>query len=107
MRTAIQWGMVMVLSATAGGVVAGDIAAGKQKAAVCASCHGQDGNSPTPAFPKIAGQYEDYLLHTLEAYKSGHRKNPIMSGQVANLSKRDMEDLAAYFASQKGLSVKY
>lgn len=85
----------------------GDIAAGKAKSTVCAACHGVDGNSPTAMFPKLAGQNQDYLVHTLKAYKSGKRKNPIMAGQVAGLSDADMMNLAAYFAAQPGLAVKY
>lgn len=82
---------------------AGDAAKGKEKSATCAACHGADGNSQAPDFPRIAGQYEDYLFQALMAYKAGQRKDPIMSAQVANLSKADLQDLAAYFASQKGL----
>ncbi len=84
--------------------VAGDAAAGKEKSQVCQACHGADGNSPAPTFPKLAGQYEDYLLRTLLEYKSGARKNAIMNGQVAALSEKDMKDLAAYYASQQGLT---
>jgi len=84
-------------------LAAGDAASGKQKSQACAACHGADGNSPTgPDFPRLAGQHEDYLLRALRDYKSGGRKNPIMSGQVSGLSVQDMADLAAYFASQKG-----
>ncbi|MGH8503347.1 MAG: c-type cytochrome [Gammaproteobacteria bacterium] len=82
---------------------AGDPAAGEKKAAPCAACHGPDGNSPAPNFPKLAGQHEDYLLRALEDYKSGARKNPVMAGMVAPLSEQDMEDLAAFYAQQKGL----
>lgn len=81
---------------------AGDAAAGKQKSAPCAACHGVDGNSPTPNFPRLAGQHADYMVKALEDYKNGLRKNPIMLGFAANLSKQDREDLAAYFSSQKG-----
>jgi len=82
---------------------AGDAASGKQKSQACAACHGADGNSPTgPDFPRLAGQHEDYLLRALRDYKSGARKNPIMSGQVSSMSAQDMADLAAYFANQKG-----
>lgn len=84
----------------------GNAAAGKAKAATCAACHGPDGNSPTPAFPRIAGQHEDYIRHSLKAYKSGTRKNEIMKGIAAPLSPKDIDDLAAYFASQPGLVVK-
>ena len=81
---------------------AGDAAAGKQKSAPCATCHGADGNSPNPAFPRLAGQHADYLVKALEDYKTGLRKNAIMSGFAAPLSKQDREDLAAFFASQPG-----
>ncbi len=83
---------------------AGNPAAGKQKAAKCAGCHGPDGNSVSPNFPRLAGQYEDYLIQALEAYKSGARTNPIMKGMAAPLSEQDIEDLAAYFSQQKGLT---
>ncbi|MCK2126444.1 cytochrome c [Thauera aromatica] len=85
---------------------AGDAARGKDKSQVCAACHGADGNSPTPAFPRIAGQHEDYLLQALLDYKAGRRKNPIMAAQLENLSKEDLGDLAAWFAAQQGLYVK-
>lgn len=86
--------------------LAGDPAAGKEKSLVCAACHGQKGESVSPTFPVLAGQHVDYLERALLDYKAGHRKNPIMGPQVENLSKTDIEDLAAYFASQKGLYVK-
>ncbi len=87
-------------------VLAGDAARGKEKSQVCAACHGADGNSPTPAFPRIGGQHEDYLLQALLDYKAGRRKNPIMAAQLENLSKQDLGDLAAWFAAQQGLYVK-
>ncbi len=80
---------------------AADIAAGKAKATeVCAACHGADGNSATQDFPKLGGQYGDYLAKALRDYKSGERKNPIMAGFAQALSKREIENLAAYYASQ-------
>lgn len=97
--------LLLVASAPA---AAGDAEAGKKKSQTCAACHGPDGNSPTgPDFPRLGGQYYDYLVTTLQSYKSGARKNPIMNPLAANLSKRDIEDLAAFFASQKGLVTKY
>lgn len=84
----------------------GDAAAGKEKSAACAACHGPDGNSVAPDFPKLAGQNEDYLHHTLKAYKDKTRTNAIMNGQAAGLSDQDIANLSAYFASQKGLQVK-
>lgn len=82
---------------------AGDPAAGKEKAAACVACHGADGVSPLAIYPHIGGQYENYLLHSLMAYKSGERQNAIMQGMVAALSEQDMKDLAAYFASLEGV----
>ena len=76
---------------------------GKNKAAqVCAACHGPDGNKPSaPDQPILAGQHYDYLVRALTDYKIGRRNNPIMKGFAAQLSKQDIEDLAAWFASQK------
>lgn len=87
-----------------GSAYAGNIAAGKEKAKACAACHGADGNSASADFPKLAGQHADYLLKSLQGYKAGTRKNAIMAPMAANLSQRDMEDLAAYYASQQGLA---
>jgi cytochrome c553 len=85
----------------AGGAAAADLAAGKAKAAeVCGACHGADGNSPTADFPKLGGQHADYLAKALRDYKSGQRKNAIMAGFAQALSKQDVDNLAAYYASQ-------
>ncbi len=80
---------------------AGDAAAGKTKSASCAGCHGVDGNSAAPNFPKLAGQHAGYLLKQMQDFKNGKRKDPTMTAMVAPLSEQDMADLAAYFASQK------
>jgi cytochrome c553 len=85
----------------------GDAEVGKKKSAPCAACHGANGVSPSPAFPNLAGQYPDYLETALKHYKNGRRKNPIMQGQVASLTAKDMMDLAAYYSSQPGLQVKH
>ena len=85
---------------------AGDAAAGKEKSKTCAACHGPDGNSPNADFPRLAGQYYDYLLRAISEYKGGTRKNAIMMPMVEKLTRRDMEDLAAYFSEQKGLVTK-
>jgi cytochrome c553 len=106
-KTITLFALSLAVAASAPSLAGGNAEAGKAKSAVCAGCHGADGNSPTPMFPKLAGQHEDYLLHSLQGYKSGKRKNPIMQGQVANLSEQDMKDLAAYFSAQHGLTQKY
>lgn len=96
--------LIAGLSLSAGlAQAAGDVAAGQEKAKPCAACHGATGVSPSPAFPNLAGQHANYLVHALEQYQSGDRKNPIMAGQVANLSKQDIKDLAAFYAQQEGL----
>lgn len=81
----------------------GDAEAGRKKAETCAACHGLDGMSPNAAmYPILASQYADYLEHALRDYKAGQRKNPIMSSLAAPLTEEDIEDLAAWFASQDG-----
>ncbi len=99
--TALVCGTVLtVVSATA---MAANAEAGKEKAKACAACHGADGNSASADFPKLAGQQADYIVKSLQGYKSGTRKNPIMAPMGTNLTQRDIEDLAAYFSSQQGL----
>jgi cytochrome c553 len=88
--------------------LAADSEAGKQKAEVCKACHGEGGAKPlTPQTPVLAGQYEDYLVHSMQAFKRGDRQNPMMNAMVQPLSDQDIANLAAYFAQQTGLQVKY
>lgn len=93
--------MSVVLGASSAVFAGGDAEAGKAASATCAACHGADGNSTIPTNPKLAGQYESYLVQALKAYRSGERKNPIMSGFAAGLSDQQIADLAAYFSSQE------
>jgi cytochrome c553 len=83
-----------------GAQAAGDAEAGKQKSEPCAACHGVDGVSVNPAWPKLAGQGEKYLIGQLKLFKENVRINPLMNPQAANLSDQDMADLAAYYSSQ-------
>ena len=72
------------------------------------ACHGEQGAKPTtPDYPLLAGQHEDYIKHTLAAYKSKKRINVIMNAMAAALSKQDIADIAAYLSHQEGLKVKY
>lgn len=96
--------LVSLLLAASAPALAGNATAGKEKAKACAACHGPDGNSASADFPKLAGQHADYLVKALQAYKNGTRKNPVMAPMGANLSQRDMEDLAAFFSQQQGLT---
>lgn len=79
---------------------AGDASAGKKLVAACAACHGQDGNSASPANPKLAGQGEPYLLKQLRDIQSGAREIALMAGQLDNMSDQQLADIAAYYASQ-------
>ena len=79
-----------------------DVAAGEAKyTAMCAACHGADGNSGSPENPKLAGQHADYLAKQLSEFKSGKRANAIMSGMAAALSDEDMKNVAAWLSAQK------
>jgi cytochrome c553 len=79
----------------------GDAAAGEAKVALCATCHGAGGNSQIPENPKLAGQNAKYIIKQLEDYKSGARQNITMTAMVGTLSDQDMQDIAAYYASQQ------
>jgi cytochrome c553 len=96
-------------SSSSAGLPAGRIAAGEQLASAkgkatgqsCVDCHGADGNAPIDdTYPKLGGQYADYLAHALQAYRAGDREHALMSPQAANLSDQDISDLAAYFGSR-------
>ena len=78
-----------------------DIEAGKKKAEACIACHGANGNSASGMFPTLAGQNARYIYLQLKDYKAGRRENAMMSAMVQGLEKQDMQDIAAYFASQK------
>lgn len=101
---AILIGMSSLMSFT---LFAADIEAGKTKSALCAGCHGVDGNSPNAVWPSLAGQHASYLVKQLKDFKSGERADPIMQGMAATLSEADMQDVAAYFESQKLNAVSF
>jgi cytochrome c553 len=82
-------------------VISGNPLAGKDKSAACAGCHGEDGNSADPNYPRLAGQYEGYLSKVLKDYSKGVRKNAVMNAMAGALSEEDIKDIAAYYASQK------
>ncbi len=78
---------------------AGDIAAGKAKAAACVACHGPEGISNNPEWPNLRGQKEKYIIKQLKAFKAGTRSNPLMTPQAKMLSDQDIENVAAYWSS--------
>lgn len=99
--TVISFGALMAFACSPL-LASGNIANGKKKAATCFACHGVDGNSVDPQYPRLAGQYNVYLQQVLHEYKGDQvdtRNNPIMKGMVASLSDQDIEDVAAYFSS--------
>ena len=79
----------------------GNATAGQAKAAICAACHGADGNSMVPQWPKLAGQHPDYLVRQLTLIQAGDRPVPEMTGIVAGLSEQDFADIAAWYSSQQ------
>jgi cytochrome c553 len=88
-------------------VHAADIAAGKEKTALCMGCHGPDGNSVNVIWPRLAGQNANYLLKQLQDFKTAKRIDPTMQGMVMTLTDEDMVNVAAYYAAQKPAAAKY
>lgn len=82
----------------------GNTMAGMNKSAVCQTCHGATGAGVEPIYPNLGGQHQDYLAKTLYAFRDGSRQNPIMAGFAASLGDQDIEDIAAWYASQPGLT---
>lgn len=82
-------------------VSAGDVEKGKSKSEMCAGCHGENGISVSPIIPNLAGQKEVYLASAIKEYKSGSRKNGMMSPIAQSISDDDIDDIAAYFSSLK------
>jgi cytochrome c553 len=106
---ASQFGaMILALSGLMSFTVnAADIEAGKTKSAVCAACHGADGNSSNAAWPSLAGQHASYIYKQLKDFKEGRRNNASMTGMVALLNDEDMKNVAAYYESQQPRAVAF
>jgi len=92
---------LLISIATGSAQAAGDPVAGKDKAGQCAMCHGPDGNSTNPAWPKLAGQHEDYLVKQLEFFEDGERENATMKPMANVLDEQGRKDVSAFYASQK------
>jgi len=103
MMTHVRSTLVVAIAAALAPAIAvgADVVAGQAKVQqVCQACHGLDGNSQAADYPKLGGQYPDYIAKALRDYKSGARKNPIMAGFAGTLTDKDIENVAAYYASQ-------
>lgn len=94
-------GLATLLASPHALALEGNAANGQAKAVVCGACHGVDGNSVNPEWPRLAGQQASYIAQQLASFKAGTRVNPIMSPNAMALSEQDMADLAAYFSSQR------
>ena len=92
--------LTLLCTTTVAAAEAGDPERGKTKTAPCVACHGANGNSVNPQWPKIAGQSKEYIYKQLQMFKLKQRVNPLMNPQVAALSEQDMRDIAAYYESQ-------
>ena len=97
------WAVLLPVCLLAAGEASalGNAAAGQNKAATCSPCHGADGISPNPEWPKLAGQVPEYIVKQWHDFKAGRRSNELMSPMAQPLGKTDIEDLAAYFAAQQ------
>ena len=105
-RTMVRGVLAVVVTAAlssgaqAAGMLKGDAAAGEAKAVTCGACHGADGNSLSPSFPKLAGLGDKYLLKQMQDIRDGIRPVAVMAGQVDNMSDQDLADIAAFYDGQ-------
>ena len=83
-----------------GAVSAADAEAGKAKTATCVACHGAEGISPNPLWPNLAGQKDQYLIKQMKAFRDGERSDPVMSPMAQILKEEDIDNVAAFYASQ-------
>ncbi|ABI55878.1 c-type cytochrome [Alkalilimnicola ehrlichii MLHE-1] len=95
-------GLSLCMALPAAAIDRGDPVRGQELSAACIACHGEDGNSPDPQYPKLAGQHADYMARMLRRYRDTDIQNPIMNGMASGLSDADIWDLAAYYAEQEG-----
>jgi len=108
MKASLLGAMILALSALVSFTAnAADIEAGQTKSAVCAACHGADGNSTNAAWPSLAGQHASYIYKQLKDFKEGRRNDATMIGMVALLNDEDMKNVAAYFESQQAKAVAF
>jgi cytochrome c553 len=102
MKNVLIIAITLLVSAALGTAqAAGNPEAGKLKSASCTACHGPDGNSVNPEWPKLAGQHEEYLVKQLGYFVQGERENSTMKPMAAGLTEQDQQDIAAFYASQK------
>jgi len=102
MKTLLTTSLVILPLLSAGSAnAAGDVNAGRARAAVCTACHGPKGISLSPQWPNLAGQKDLYLVKQLKAFRDGSRSDPLMSPQAKPLTDSDIENIAAYYSKMK------
>jgi cytochrome c553 len=99
-KTSVILTALLLTMVSAVAMAGGDAAAGKAKSATCAACHGNNGMSVNPTYPKLAGQHAQYIVKALKAYQAGVRGDPTMKAMAAPLSDADIDNLAAYYSGQ-------
>jgi len=97
-------GSALMITVQAAGVIEGDAVAGEGKAVTCGACHGVDGNTAVPNFPKLAGLGEKYLLKQMKDIRDGRRPVAAMAGQVDNMTDQDLADIAAFYDAKERTS---
>jgi cytochrome c553 len=97
-------GCGLMVTVQAAGIIKGDAGAGEGKAVTCGACHGADGNSAVPNFPKLAGLGEKYLLKQMKDIRDGRRPVAAMAGQVDNMTDQDLADIAAFYDAKERTS---
>ena len=102
---AVMLGLTGLMAVTS--LQAADIEAGKAKTALCAGCHGADGNSVNVIWPKLAGQNAEYLVKQLMDFKSGKRTDATMQGMAATITDEDVINVAAYYEAQTSNDAKF
>ena len=99
--------LALTMAVGANTYAAGDAEAGQAKAATCVACHGVDGNSAVPTFPKLAGLGHKYLLKQMQDIRDGRRPVALMAGQVDNMTDQDLSDIAAFYDAQPRTCLLY
>lgn len=95
---------MLLLAVPVASLAGGNAAEGKNKSTTCSACHGEIGIATQSIYPNLAGQHQNYLEKALHDYRDGSRNNAVMSSFAANLTDEDIEDISAWYASQKGLT---
>lgn len=95
---------MLLVAVPVASIAGGNAADGQNKSATCQACHGETGMATQTIYPNLAGQHQDYLKKALVNYRDGQRTNPVMNSFAAHLTDADIDDISAWYSSQKGLT---